>query len=184
MFDWVLMVFHEPSLMAISTYGDQIQNEKSFEFDHHSILNQLPDKFKSGSVCIDYGDTLLYFAVYFGACLFFYILYQFWRIVFEGIKFKEYEEKDKQEKVFFLILWTSQAHHVFVPCYALYNIYNSCQNEYGEMNPNGDYSSESDNKSWWSSPICRLEVNKGYVYNILICIAFMTVEFMLIHFKI
>ena len=78
-------------------------------------------------------------------------------------------------------------HHVIVTVYSFYLMYNSCQNELGEGYPSekgGSYTKTGNQYGWWHSDACMMEYNKGYTYNILISIAFMTVELYILLKKI
>lgn len=85
------------------------------------------------------------------------------------------------------MMWSSQAHHFFVPIYQTYVMYNSCQNELGLPTPSdkgGSFTQSGEHWGMWRDPECMLEQNKGYVYNILITSGFLTFEFLLLQFAI
>lgn len=148
--------------------------------DPNSIIHRLPERFKDGQIWLDRDDAMAYLYVYLGACLFFFLLYYVWKLLFTFLKFEDYTEKNESEKVWFLIMWTSQAHHAFVAMYATYLVYNSCQSEFGEAIPSengGSFTATGEHWGWWKSEECYMEVNKGYAYNLLITIGFMTVEY-------
>ena len=100
-FEWALRMFEQPSLTMVGSYGEEIAREKEYDFEHDSLLHKLPSKLKHGGVLIDEGDLLAYWAVFLGACLFFYTLFYVFGCIFRAMNWKYYDEKSHQNKVFF-----------------------------------------------------------------------------------
>jgi hypothetical protein len=151
------------------------------------IVGRLTERYRHGKIWLDDEDAIMYWYTYLGSTLFFFFLYNFWKQFFKQTRFHRLtEEKTSDEQVFFIILWTSQAHHIFVAVFSTYLMLFSCQNEYGLPWPttNGGSFNIGKNWGWWRDAQCMMEMNKGYVHNIMVSIGFMTVEFLLIHFCI
>lgn len=78
-------------------------------------------------------------------------------------------------------------HHFIVAIYSYYLMYNSCYNELGYGSPSekgGSFTSSGKHFGWWRSDNCMMEYNQGYTFNVLISIAFMTVELVILHTKL
>ena len=59
-------------------------------------------------------------------------------------------------------------------------MYNSCQNEFGGPWPSkngGSFTKSGEHWGWWRNETCFMETNKGYVYNVLISIGFLTADY-------
>lgn len=80
-----------------------------------------------------------------------------------------------------------QAHHVVVALYSTYLTYYSCYNELGLASPSekgGSFTKSGEHWGWWKDENCFMEFNKGYAYNIMISMSYMTVEYLIISFQI
>lgn len=71
-------------------------------------------------------------------------------------------------------------HHLVVSFYSLYLMYNSCSGGPAEA----PFYSYDGSFSWWKNPICMMQIDEGYVYNIVISMAFMFVELYILKFQI
>lgn len=74
-------------------------------------------------------------------------------------------------------------HHIIVASYSYYLMYYSCQNDLGYGYPSengGSYTASGKYFGWWRTDSCMMEANKGYIYNILISIAYMTVDLIIL----
>jgi len=79
--------------------------------------------------------------------------------------------------------FSSTIHHTIVACFSAYLNYNSCQNELGLPYPSekgGSFTSSGKHFGWFRSDVCMMEANKGYAYNLLISIAYMTVDYIIL----
>lgn len=176
--DWMYGMMAEPGLTMVE-WDTGWATRAAKMADPKSAINRLPEIFRDGSIWIERSDVMDYLYVYLGTCVFFFLIFYFWKGVMHLIKFREYEESSEDEKTFFIIILSSQAHHVITPCFALYLIYNSCQNPWGGIfasEEGGSFTATGEHWGWWKNFQCYNEINKGYVYNTLFSIGFMTIE--------
>ena len=147
-------------------------------------MNRLSDRFKGGSYLLDNGDAKRYITFYLAAVVFFTVNQIFWWKFFEYYKIKQFVQRSYQDKVFYTMQMAGTFHHVIVASFSAFMLYNSCQNELGLPYPSekgGSYTTTGKHYGWFHSELCMMELNKGYAYNILISIAYMTVDYITLY---
>ena len=85
---------------------------------------------------------------------------------------EENKQKSHDAKLLFNLHASGIAHHLIVSSYSFYLMYYSCQ----QATSGTDVSAPQPTFQWWRTDTCMMQVNKGYAFNVLISIAFMTVE--------
>lgn len=84
-------------------------------------------------------------------------------------------------------MWMGIIHHIVVAIYSTYLMWNSCQSDKGNSRPSvngGSFTASGKHFGWWRDDTCLMEANKGYVFNVMISMGFMTVEFLIVTFQI
>ena len=154
----------------------------SFE-DSQALQDKLADKFKSGMYILDEGDIWRYSIFYLGAIVFFTFNTSFWSKFFQFVQLKQFIQRNEEDRVNFIMQVAGIVHHIIVASFSFYLMYNSCQNDLGNGFPSengGSYTASGNHFGWWRSDTCMMEANKGYVYNLLISIAYMTVDLVIL----
>lgn len=82
--------------------------------------------------------------------------------------------------MFYTANFSGCVHHVFVAVYSWYLLYNSCHNPLGypwRSEEGGSLTAAGMDYGWLRNEVCMQEVNKGYVYNVIASMAYMTVDY-------
>lgn len=99
------------------TNGDGTLQGSNFMWrnvDIKSLINQLPEKLRSGGVLIDDGDFVMYVQIYFGTLLFFYLLMNAIRLFFIRTQNKRYLEKEEGPAWYYICLFVSNIFYLIV----------------------------------------------------------------------
>lgn len=73
--------------------------------DGVKIIENMPERFRKGSVLMDDGDMMLYFTVFWTSMTSFYILFQLLKVFFDCTQIKQYALRSDQDKVMYLLQW-------------------------------------------------------------------------------
>lgn len=162
--NWALGFFEQPGLTHLP------KTSTTSGVDDGDFISKLPEGLRDGRILIDDDDLLTYIYVYIGSAVFFLIMFHVIKFIFDKSNWNEYTDKNDDDRTMFIVMWTSQIHHIFVPLYATSLIYGAC--------------STGEPWGWMKSDVCMMEMNKGFVYCVMITLGFMAQEFCQMHFRI
>uniref|UniRef100_A0A7S3CLY2 TLC domain-containing protein n=1 Tax=Strombidium rassoulzadegani TaxID=1082188 RepID=A0A7S3CLY2_9SPIT len=102
---------------GLFTFGESL-DANGTDFKHFRgdsrVFEQLPERFKSGSVFLEEGDLTTYATWYISSFLFFVFAFFFYKALFETVEFARYIEKKGNERNCFITTWTANTHHFII----------------------------------------------------------------------
>ncbi len=123
------------------------------------IIDNLPEKVKSGSIFIEDGDGILYFTYLLSFMVFFVITLFITEKILKMTKNEAYMSRDDAAKARYVHLYWENIHHFTVPFMALYFLYYSCRSDNDWEKSLGDGTLSKDlsvekHFLWFRSDVC------------------------------